>query len=108
MMKKMFWKEFGDFLREFNIIGLSLAFIMGGASQTLIKSLVENIIMPVVTIALPKGAWQQATLDWGPLALKWGAFLAECINFVILSLVVFFIAKKLFKAGIKEKEASKP
>lgn len=95
--KVSFWQEFSEFLREYHIIGLALAFVMGGASQTLVRSLVENIIMPFVAIVLPKGAWQQATLEWGPLALKWGAFLAELINFVILSFIVFLIAKKLLK-----------
>lgn len=96
MAQSSFWKEFKEFIKEYQIVGLALAFVMGGASQSLVRSLVENIIMPFVQIMVPNG-WREATLTWGPLMLKWGAFLAEVINFVILALVVFLVAKKLLK-----------
>ncbi|MEK7103464.1 MAG: MscL family protein [Patescibacteria group bacterium] len=98
-----FWTEFKAFIKEYQIVGLALAFIMGGASQSLVRSLVENMIMPFVQILVPDG-WREATLIWGPLMLKWGAFLAEVINFIILALVVFLVAKKLLK---EEKIAKK-
>jgi len=90
-------KEFVDFLKEHNVIGLAIAFIIGIASKDLIKSLVDNIIMPIITAFIPEGAWETATFSLGPIIIKWGSFLSELINFVIIALVVFLIAKKIIK-----------
>ncbi|MBU5678595.1 MAG: MscL family protein [Candidatus Aenigmarchaeota archaeon] len=84
-------------LKEYKVIALAIAFIIGAASTTLVKSLVDNIIMPVITPFIPGGAWRTATLTIGPIVISWGAFLADLINFVIIALVVFLIAKKIMK-----------
>ena len=89
--------EFMDFLREYKVIGLAIALIIGLASTALVKSLVDNIIMPIITLFIPGGAWKTATVLLGPIVLSWGAFLGELINFIIIALVVFFIAKKILK-----------
>ena len=104
MKKLSFWTEFKEFIKEYQIVGLSLGFVMGGASQALVRSLVENILMPFVSLLIPKGQWQQATFDWGRLSLHWGAFLAESINFIILAFVAFLIVKKLLKDEKIEKK----
>ena len=90
-------KEFVDFLKEYKVVTLAIAFIMGAASTSLVKSLVENIIMPLITPFIPGGAWRTARLLIGPWAISWGAFLGEAINFIIIALVVFIIAKRFFK-----------
>ena len=90
-------KEFLGFLKEYNVVALAIAFIMGVAATSLIKSLVDTIIMPVITPFIPGGAWKTATFALGPIVIGWGAFLGELINFVIIALVVFLIAKKVFK-----------
>jgi large conductance mechanosensitive channel len=97
-------KDFLQFLKEYNVIALAIAFIMGVASTSLIRSLVENIIMPLITPFIPGGAWKEAVFALGPIVMKWGAFLAEAINFVIIAFVVFIIAKKVLK---EEKVAKK-
>ncbi len=90
-------REFLDFLKEYNVIALAIAFIMGVASTALIKSLVDNIIMPILTPFIPGGAWRTAVFKIWLINIGWGAFLAEAINFVIVALVVFIIAKKVLK-----------
>ena len=92
-------KEFMEFLKEYKIIGLAIAFVIGIASKDIITSLVSNIIMPIITPFIPKGAWETATFSLGPIVIKWGAFLGELINFVIIATVVFIIAKKIIKEG---------
>lgn len=96
--------DFMEFLKEYKIVALAVAFIMGVAATSLIKSLVDNIIMPVITPFIPGGAWKTATFVLGPIVIGWGPFLAEFINFVIIALVVFIIAKQLMK---EEKVAKK-
>jgi large conductance mechanosensitive channel len=89
--------EFKEFLNEYKVLPLAIAFIIGVAATALVQSLVNNIIMPVVTPFIPGGAWQSATLSIGPIVLNWGAFLAAVINFVIIAFVVFMIAKVVMK-----------
>lgn len=89
--------EFKDFLMEYKVIGLAVAFIMGVASTNLIQSLVNNVIMPIITPFVPGGGWETATFALGPIVLKWGAFLASLINFIIIAFAVFMIAKMVLK-----------
>jgi len=89
--------EFKEFLKEYKVIALAIAFIIGVAATSLIKSLVDNIIMPLITFFIPGGAWQTATLKIGPIVLGWGAFLGQIINFVIIAFIVFLIAKSIMK-----------
>jgi large conductance mechanosensitive channel len=89
--------EFFEFLKEYNVITLAIAFIMGVAATTLIKSLVDNIIMPIVGFLVPNGAWKEFVLQLGPILFKIGAFVGDLINFVIIALVVFVIAKYIMK-----------
>ena len=89
--------EFKEFINEYKVLPLAIAFIIGVAATALVKSLVDNIIMPIVTPFIPGGAWQTATVSLGPIVLSWGAFLAAIINFVVIAFVVFMIAKYAFK-----------
>ncbi len=91
--------EFREFLNEYKVMGLAVAFIIGVALTALVQSLVNNIIMPIITPPpfIPGGAWQTATITVGPVVLSWGAFLSSVINFVIIALVVFVIAKRMMK-----------
>ncbi len=97
-------QEFKEFLTEYKVVGMAVAFIMGAAVTALVTSLVANIIMPIVALVLPNGDWQSAMLVIGPLKLGIGAFVAALINFIIIALVVFLIAKMVLK---EEKVAKK-
>ena len=97
-------KEFREFLQEYKVVGLAVAFIMAAAATGLVQSLVNNVIMPVVGIIIPGGEWQEATFEMGGALIGWGAFLAALINFLILAFVVFLIAKMVLR---EEKVAKK-
>jgi large conductance mechanosensitive channel len=90
-------KEFMDFLYEYKVIALAIAFIIGVAATQLIQSLVNNILMPIITFFIPGGAWQEATVTIGPIVISWGKFLGDLIYFIIVALVIFIIAKKVLK-----------
>ncbi len=90
-------REFKEFLYEYKVIGLAVAFIMGVAITALVQSLVNNIVMPIITPFIPGGAWQTATFSIGPIVIGWGAFAGALLNFIIITLVVFLIAKKVLK-----------
>ena len=96
MVKKQIL-EFRDFLREYALIGMALAFIMGGATKELVNSLVKDIIMPFIVPVMPGELWQEASFMLGSIVIKWGSFVSALLNFLILAWVVFIIAKKILK-----------
>ena len=91
------FSEFKEFLNEYKVVPLAVAFIMGVAATTLIKSLVDNLVMPMITPFVPGGAWQTATFALGKMVIGWGALLGAVINFAVIALVVFMIAKIVLK-----------
>lgn len=96
-------KEFKEFLNEYKVVGLAVAFIMGVAITALVKSLVDNVIMPIITPFIPGGAWKTASFTLGKIVISWGAFAAELLNFIIIAFVVFMLAKIV----LKEEKVSK-
>jgi large conductance mechanosensitive channel len=93
----MILKDFRDFLREYKVTGLAVAFIMAAAVTTLVNSLVNNVIMPLITPFIPKGGWQTATFSMGPIVIGWGAFVGALLNFVVLAFAVFLIPKYVLR-----------
>ena len=89
--------EFKSFIKQYAIVGMAIAFIMGGATKDLTKSLVNDIIMPFIVPYASVEGLKEATFNLGPIAIGWGSFLSAMINFAILALVVFIIAKKILK-----------
>lgn len=99
-------KEFVEFLKEYKVIGLAVAFVIGFASTALIKSFVDNMLMPVIT-GFVTNSWRTAVLSLGPVKLGWGAFLAELINFLIIAFLVFIVVKKVMALGEQKKGKKK-
>lgn len=95
--QSMIFKEFASFIKGYNIVSLAMAFIMGAASTSLIDSLVKDIIMPIFSPLTEAGNWSEAVLTMGSVSIRYGAFLGELLNFVILGMVVFIIANKILK-----------
>jgi large conductance mechanosensitive channel len=85
------------FLKEYGIIGLAIAVIIGAAVGKLVGSFVGDIVMPIVTFFIPGGNWREATLALGPIVLKLGSFIGNIIDFVIIALVVYLMAKWILK-----------
>lgn len=89
--------EFLDFLKKYQVIGLAVAFIIGAASTKLVTALVNDIVMPIVSVLVPGGDWRAATLDVGPVKFLVGDFVGALIDFFIIAAVVFMIVKFLMK-----------
>ena len=97
-------KEFMEFLKEYKVVGLAVALVIGLASVALVNSVVNDLIMPIITPFIPGGAWQTATVSIGPIVISWGHLLGAIINFVIIAFAVFIIAKLVLR---EEKVAKK-
>ena len=88
-------KNFLTFIREQGVVGLAGGFILGGAVSKMVSSLVENIINPLVGLALGKVNLVDKVLTIGTASLKWGAVISTLIDFVIIAAVVYFGVKAL-------------
>ena len=98
-----FIKEFKEFAMSGNILDLAIAVIIGGAFGTIISSLVEDVITPLLlTPALNAvGASDISTLKWGPV--KYGSFLSAVIKFLVIAMILFTLIKTI-KRFKKEEE----
>lgn len=94
--------DFVEFLREYKIASLAIAFILGGAANQLVKSLVDNVIMPMIVPALPSGGWEQAVFSFGEVSIRWGKFTSDFIYFLIIAIFIYFFAKILIRGEKKQ------
>ena len=99
--------QFFDFLKTFGIIGLALAFVIGQAPSKLVTAFVEDIINPLVGLILPSGSLEQlsakiTSVSGGISEFKYGDFIANIIDFLIIGPVVFVAYKALSKYKIVE------
>ena len=88
-------KEFMAFLKQYGIIGLAIAVIIGGKANTLVTALVDGILMPIVTFFIPGGTWRTATLDIGSIHLLLGPVLGAGLDFLIVAWLVFWFSKRV-------------
>ena len=89
--------EFLAFLKHYGVIGLAIAVIIGGKANALVTSLVDGILMPVITAFVPGGTWRTATLDLGSIHFLLGPVLGAAIDFLIVAWIVFWFSKKVLK-----------
>ena len=90
------------FLVETNAMSLALGVVIGGAVTKLVGTLVSGLIMPIVTLALPSGDWRAWAFGIGSQKIAFGEILGATVDFAIISLVVFFMASKLFRIEVRK------
>lgn len=86
-------KEFMAFLKQYGVIGLAIAVIIGGKANGLVTAIVDNLIMPIVGMVTPGGDWR--ALKLGPFGI--GPILGAGLDFLIVAWMVFWFAKKILK-----------
>ena len=94
---KGLWEEFRDFLSKYKVMGLAVAFIMAIYLGGLVKALVDDLVMPIVNIALPDIDWESILL--GPFRI--GHFIGALITFAIVAFVIFILVKLTKRWGIE-------
>lgn len=89
--------EFRNFAFKGNVVDLAVGVVIGGAFGGLVKSLVDNIIMPLIAAVTPSSNnYSEWTIPLNGQELHPGLFLAQILNFLILAAVLFiFIVKFL-------------
>lgn len=88
-----FLEEFTQFLEEYGVLGLAIAFVIGLAVKDLVSATVDNIVMPVVEVFLAQGGWEQAVITVASIDFGIGPFLSALIDFLVIALLVFVFVK---------------
>lgn len=106
---KAFMKEFKEFISKGNVMDMAVGIIIGGAFTAIVTSLVNDVIMPI--ISLLTGGFDFSALcivlgeGEGAATLNYGAFIAAIINFLIIAIVIFCLIKSINKFKKKQEEA---
>jgi large conductance mechanosensitive channel len=102
-----FFKEFKDFALKGNVIDLAVGVVIGTAFSAIVKSLVEDIITPLVLTPLLEAANIKniQELTWGA-GVKYGMFLSNVITFIIVAFALFLMVKGI--NSLRKKEEAKP
>lgn len=94
-------KGFVNFIREQGVVGLAVGLVLGSAVATVVKSLVDNVVMPPVGLLLGsadglKGlSWTIGRTGGKDAVLHYGVFLNDLLNFVIIALVIYIVVHML-------------
>ena len=106
---KGFIDEFKKFISRGNVMDLAVGVIIGGAFQSIVNSLVNDIVMPVISIitgGLDFSAWKIMLSEGENAAsINYGNFITAVINFLITAFVIFVFIKVI--NGISQKFAKK-
>lgn len=95
-MKKIF-NEFKTFIARGNVIDLSVGVVMGTAFSKIVTSLVNDVIMPLVGIAIGGIDFTSLSFKLGDAVINYGNFIQEIVNFLIIAFCIFIIVKGINK-----------
>ena len=113
-----FVAEFKKFILRGNVMDMAVGVIIGGAFQAIVNSLINDIIMPVISLAT-KGvdfanwfvaldgkeyATLQAAQDAGAATINFGTFISAILNFLIMAIIIFLIVRSINKVSDKFKK----
>ena len=101
------WKEFKQFATRGNVIDLAIGVIIGGAFQKIVNSLVNDIVMPFVSIFTGKIDFNNLTINFGNTSIKYGSFITNVINFLIIAFSVFLMVRYINKLNKTIEEKAK-
>ena len=97
---------FKKFISRGNVIDMAVGVIIGGAFGKIVTSLVNDIIMPLIGLALGKIDFASLMFKIGNAEIKYGAFIQTIVDFLIVAFCIFLVIQIFEK--FKKKEAEKP
>ena len=108
-MKSSFLADFKKFAMRGNVIDMAVGVILGTAITAVVTSLVQDIIMPVLSaiIKIPSDI-TELTLKINNINIKYGSFLSNLINFLLMAFCIFICIKAINKVvSFRKKEEEK-
>jgi large conductance mechanosensitive channel len=109
--KKAFslFEEFKNFAFKGNVVDLAIGVIIGAAFGSIVKSLVDNIIMPLVGLVMPaEKGYETWAVTLGDKSIPYGKFIADVVNFLIIAFVLFLFIVKFLGWIMKTKKEAPP
>ncbi len=104
-------KEFREFISRGNVIDMAVGVIIGGAFTGIVNSLVNDLFMPLLGLLTGGMNFAALSVQIGPGeedVLRYGAFIAAVINFLLIALVLFLLIKTLNSLRRKKEEVPAP
>ena len=92
-MFKKNWEEFKKFIARGNVLDLAVGVIIGGAFSSIVTSLVNNILTPIIGLVLGGKNFSNLAITFRDTQIQYGAFIQSIIDFLIIALCIFFIVK---------------
>ena len=109
---KAFMTEFKKFIARGNVMDMAVGIIIGGAFTAIVTSLVNDILMPVLSLLTGGFDFSSLCIVLGEgenaATLNYGAFIAAIINFLLISFVIFMLIKSINKLSIKKDKEEAP
>ena len=103
---KKFLEEFKLFALRGNVIDLAVGVIIGGAFQAIVKSLTDDILMPLLGLFV-RSDFKDVAVSILGVEVRYGAFISSVINFLIMAFLIFILVKgmnALSRLGRKAEE----
>ena len=98
---KKFIEEFKAFINRGNVMDMAVGVIIGGAFTSIVTSLVEDILSPIIGLFGGKNFDSLSGNILGEVTLNYGKFITAVVNFLIMAVVVFLIVKAMNTAAAK-------
>lgn len=105
---KKFLDEFKAFISRGNVMDMAVGIIIGGAFTSIVSSLVEDIINPILGMFGGMNFDQLHIKLLGEATLNYGKFISAILNFLIMALIVFIIMKTMNRMAEKFKKEEAP
>ena len=90
-------KEFKEFALKGNIIDMAVGVVIGGAFQKIVNSLVNDIIMPAISVLTGNVDFSDMVFTVGNASIKYGNFITTIVDFLIIAFSIFLAVKYINK-----------
>ena len=99
--------EFKTVIKRGNVIDLAVGVIIGSAFSSIVSSLVDDILMPLIGVVIGGYDFSELSIKIGQSTIKYGMFIQNIINFLIIAFCVFIFVKLLNKLEHHKEETKK-
>jgi len=104
---KAFWQEFKAFIMRGNVLDLAVAVVIGAAFKTVVDSLVNDVITPLIGAIVGKPNFSSLTLKLGKGVVAYGKFLTSVFNFLVIAAAIFVMIKTFEKLqNLRQRDAA--
>ena len=101
------FKEFKEFALKGNVMDMAIGVIIGGAFQKIVTSLVNDVIMPAISLITGKIDFTNLAFKVGDISIKYGSFLTTILDFLLIAMSLFLMVKYMNKLNKSIEEKNK-